>query len=421
MAAAFSPRPGPLRAGEGHGVRQGARRSSRPRSAPTRRSRTRWRRAHIEIELARLMNQKAAALFDAGDEMAAGRGRQHGQVRRRRGGLRRGRPGGADPRRQRGQPGVRHGRAAGRHPGRPDRAGQPRDDPQLRRDALAGAAQVVLAARRPGVRRPPRCDRVGGRRTPDRAGAAGRLGRVGKVADTLDHGQRRFPPVAVPIAVVYKFFDDQGNYLAAIITYYAFVGDLPAAAARDVDLRVRAAGQPRPAAAGAQLDAQPVPDHRRAARPPGGAAGLDVRDRGRRARRALRLPRARAGAPERDEHRVVGAAQQPPEPDPAAAAQPLPADDGRAGGGRDLGRLGAGLSNTQVLANAGGWLGWLVRLGTVLVVGSVLTLLFRLGDRARPPALRGGARRVHRGRDVAGAAVPRHAVRHRMFWSRPAR
>ena len=27
--------------------------------------------------------------------------------------------------------------------------------------------------------------------------------------------------------MIYKFFDDQGNYLAAIITYYAFVAIFP--------------------------------------------------------------------------------------------------------------------------------------------------------------------------------------------------
>ncbi|MDP9820650.1 YihY family inner membrane protein [Nocardioides massiliensis] len=43
----------------------------------------------------------------------------------------------------------------------------------------------------------------------------------------LDRGQRRFPPVGLPLAVVYKFFDDQGAYLAAIITYYAFVAVFP--------------------------------------------------------------------------------------------------------------------------------------------------------------------------------------------------
>ncbi|WP_307827994.1 YihY/virulence factor BrkB family protein [Nocardioides sp. SYSU D00038] len=50
---------------------------------------------------------------------------------------------------------------------------------------------------------------------------------MGKILDAADRGQRRFPPVAVPIAVFYKFMDDQGNYLAAIITYYAFISIFP--------------------------------------------------------------------------------------------------------------------------------------------------------------------------------------------------
>jgi uncharacterized BrkB/YihY/UPF0761 family membrane protein len=33
--------------------------------------------------------------------------------------------------------------------------------------------------------------------------------------------------VALPIAVIYKFFDDQGGYLAAVLTHYAFVAILP--------------------------------------------------------------------------------------------------------------------------------------------------------------------------------------------------
>ncbi len=47
------------------------------------------------------------------------------------------------------------------------------------------------------------------------------------IADAVDDAQRRFPAIGLPIAVVYKFFDDQGNYLAAIITYYAFVAIFP--------------------------------------------------------------------------------------------------------------------------------------------------------------------------------------------------
>ncbi len=43
----------------------------------------------------------------------------------------------------------------------------------------------------------------------------------------LDRLQRRHPAVGVPIAVVYKYVDDAGGYLAALITYYAFVSLFP--------------------------------------------------------------------------------------------------------------------------------------------------------------------------------------------------
>lgn len=43
----------------------------------------------------------------------------------------------------------------------------------------------------------------------------------------LDDWQRRKPAAGFPLAVVYKFFDDQGNYLAAVVTYYAFLAILP--------------------------------------------------------------------------------------------------------------------------------------------------------------------------------------------------
>ena len=47
------------------------------------------------------------------------------------------------------------------------------------------------------------------------------------LVDRVDDFQQRHPVVAVPLAVTYKFFDDQGNYLAAIITYYAFIAIFP--------------------------------------------------------------------------------------------------------------------------------------------------------------------------------------------------
>jgi len=43
----------------------------------------------------------------------------------------------------------------------------------------------------------------------------------------LDTYQRRHGWLGFPLAVVYKFFDDQDGYLAALITYYAFVSLFP--------------------------------------------------------------------------------------------------------------------------------------------------------------------------------------------------
>lgn len=45
--------------------------------------------------------------------------------------------------------------------------------------------------------------------------------------DRADHVQRRHTVLGYPIAVIYKFFDDQGNYLASIMTYYAFIAIFP--------------------------------------------------------------------------------------------------------------------------------------------------------------------------------------------------
>lgn len=45
--------------------------------------------------------------------------------------------------------------------------------------------------------------------------------------DTLDREQRRRPVLGVPIAVFFKFVDDQGPYLAAIISFYATIAVFP--------------------------------------------------------------------------------------------------------------------------------------------------------------------------------------------------
>jgi YihY family inner membrane protein len=43
----------------------------------------------------------------------------------------------------------------------------------------------------------------------------------------LDDLQRRHPALGFPIAVLYKYIDDQGGYLAALITYYGFLSLFP--------------------------------------------------------------------------------------------------------------------------------------------------------------------------------------------------
>jgi uncharacterized BrkB/YihY/UPF0761 family membrane protein len=60
------------------------------------------------------------------------------------------------------------------------------------------------------------------KRLPRRSGRAV-SGRVTR----LDAWQRRHRVLGIPIAIVYKFFDDQGGYLAAVVTHYAFIAILP--------------------------------------------------------------------------------------------------------------------------------------------------------------------------------------------------
>lgn len=47
------------------------------------------------------------------------------------------------------------------------------------------------------------------------------------LVDRFDAFQRRHPVIGFPLGVIYKFFDDSGGYLAALITYYAFVSLFP--------------------------------------------------------------------------------------------------------------------------------------------------------------------------------------------------
>lgn len=47
------------------------------------------------------------------------------------------------------------------------------------------------------------------------------------VVERVDRFQRSHPRAGLPIAVIYKFVDDQGNYLAALVAYYGFIAIVP--------------------------------------------------------------------------------------------------------------------------------------------------------------------------------------------------
>ena len=47
------------------------------------------------------------------------------------------------------------------------------------------------------------------------------------VSERVDAFQRRHRAAAMPVAVVYKFVDDEGVYLAAVLSYYGFVSMFP--------------------------------------------------------------------------------------------------------------------------------------------------------------------------------------------------
>lgn len=64
------------------------------------------------------------------------------------------------------------------------------------------------------------------------------------VVGSIDRLQRRHPVLGFPLAVIYKFVDDQGGYLAALITYYAFVSLFPLLLLLSTILGIVLAGDP---------------------------------------------------------------------------------------------------------------------------------------------------------------------------------
>ena len=99
---------------------------------------------HIEIELAKLMMQKAATLYDVGDDGGAAEAANMAKYAAGEASVRAVDQAVQSPRRQRPDQGVRPRLGADRIAACAHRTGQPRDDPQLRRADLAGPAQVLL-------------------------------------------------------------------------------------------------------------------------------------------------------------------------------------------------------------------------------------------------------------------------------------
>ena len=75
----------------------------------------------------------------------------------------------------------------------------------------------------PPIRRP--CRAIHDRRQP--ATAASSIGPGAGMVSRVDAYQQRHRWAGLPLAVLYKFADDQGTYLAAQITYYGFVALFP--------------------------------------------------------------------------------------------------------------------------------------------------------------------------------------------------
>ncbi len=68
---------------------------------------------------------------------------------------------------------------------------------------------------------------------------------TGNVVERVDEFQRRHPKVGLPLAVVYKFSDDQGMYLAALIAFYGFLSLFPLLLLLSTILNFALAGDPQ--------------------------------------------------------------------------------------------------------------------------------------------------------------------------------
>ena len=151
------------------------------------------------------------------------------------------------------------------------------------------------------------------------------------VTERLDRFQRKHPWAGFPLAVAYKYFDDFGAYLAALLTYYGFVSLFPLLLLLSTILGFVLSGDPslQHEVLTSALHQFPVigGDLAQPKRLGGGPIGLVVGI----ARIPLRRAGRGAGLPVRDQHHVGSAAQQPAEPLQGPRPQPVPAGHRRTG------------------------------------------------------------------------------------------
>ena len=150
-------------------------------------------------------------------------------------------------------------------------------------------------------------------------------------ADRLDAAQQKHPALGFPLAVLYKYVDDQGGYLAALIAYYAFLSLFPLLLLFSTILGWVLLGHPalRDQLMNSALSEFPVIGTQ-LGQPKQLSGGVPGR-RDRRARRGLRRTRGGPGPAERDEHGVGGAAKQPAQSARGAWPQRVAAEHRRCG------------------------------------------------------------------------------------------
>ncbi len=228
--------------------------------------------------------------------------------------------------------------------------------------------------------------------------------------DRVDRAQRRFPPLGVPIAVVYKFFDDQGNYLAATITYYAFIAIFPLLLLGTSVLNVVLQGNPdlEQQVLDSALSQFPIISTELGV--PGGLTGSTT---------AVVLGSLAAvygalglGQAIQNATNVAWSVPRNRRPNPIllrVKSLLLLMLGGLAV--LAITTLSILASHTEVLGESISSYQWPILLGTVVVNTLVFTLFFRVAAARRHSLRSAVARGVRRGRPVAGPAVRRYLVR----------